>query len=427
VPAPFFETPSFDLSEAALMPNPFPRIRPTPAFLLSLALLLIGLFPLPGGWGRSVRLSLRSPEINRADREQSAGGYYEGLIGVGDGRDELSMRLLGKPANWANIHQIDAIRNLTMDPLQFELKPNIERTLFGRRFSTNAYGLRDRPTTLEKPSGTFRIALLGSSMDMGWGVGTEETYENLLEDWLNAHAGKLGLSRRFEVQNFAVAAYSPLNRLESFERQTLTFDPDMVIYSATLLDVRLLEIYLENLLKTRVRPRDPKLREILDGAGLTAADLRLDRNKQFPNKARVKAKIAPILWPMTDAVLGRLASVCRARDLPLVEVLIPRVSDTDESARRAEQVAKHIGIAARHSITMVDLSASYDGQDPATLEIATWDDHPNALGHRVLFKGLAGALVKDQNIYTKLFGVSPSSAGSGIACEKEDLKDEHNL
>jgi hypothetical protein len=393
------------------------KFQPTPAFLLSLGLLLVGLIPFPGGWGRAIRLSLRSPEISRADRERSAGGYYEGLIGVGDGRDELSMRLLGKPANWANIHQIDAIRNLPGDPLQFELKPNIDRTLFGRRFSTNAYGLRDRPTTLEKPAGTFRIALLGSSMDMGWGVGTEETYENLLEDWLNAHARKLRLSRRFEVQNFAVAAYSPLNRLESFERKALTFDPDMVLYSATLLDVRLLEIYLENLLKTQVRPTDPRLLALLEGAGLTDADLRLNARKKLPNKDRVKAKIAPILWPMTDAVLARLADDCRARGLPLVEVLIPRVSDTDESDRRAEQVARHVGIAARHSIPMIDLSASYDGQDPANLEIATWDDHPNALGHHVLFKGLAAALVHDQAIYTKLFCIPSSPASAGVARE----------
>jgi len=409
------------------MSNPTVKFRPTPAFLLSLGLLLVGVFPFPGGWGRAVRLSLRSPEISRADREQSAGGYYEGLIGVGDGRDELSMRLLGKPANWANIHQIDAIRNLPGDPLQFELKPNIERTLFGRRFSTNAYGLRDRPTTLEKPPGTFRIALLGSSMDMGWGVGTEETYENLLEDWLNAHARKLKLSRRFEVQNFAVAAYSPLNRLESFERKALTFKPDMVIYSSTLLDVRLLEIYLENLLKTRVRPSDPRLLALLDSAGLAAADLRLNGKKDFANKPRVKAKIGPILWPMTDAVVGRLADDCRARGLPLVGVLIPRVSDTDENTRRAEQVARHVGVAARHSVPMIDLSASYDGQDPAELEIATWDDHPNALGHRVLFKGLAAALVKNPDIYTKLFSVPNSSASAGAAREKEAFTDGHDL
>ena len=73
---------------------------------------------------------------------------------------------------------------------------------------------------VEKPPGTFRIAVLGSSMDMGWGVTYQETYSHLLEDWLNAHAARRGLARRrFEVLNFAVAAYSPLQRLETLPPQ----------------------------------------------------------------------------------------------------------------------------------------------------------------------------------------------------------------
>ena len=74
----------------------------------------------------------------------------------------------------------------------FELKPNIHRTLFGQPFTTNAHGMRDRVYAVAKPAGTFRIAVLGSSMDMGWGVGTDETYVNLLEDWLNLHAERRG-------------------------------------------------------------------------------------------------------------------------------------------------------------------------------------------------------------------------------------------
>ena len=50
--------------------------------------------------------------------------------------------------------------------------------------------------------------------------------------------------RRFEVLNFAVAAYSPLQRLETLRRKALAFHPDLVIYSATMLDLRLMEIHL---------------------------------------------------------------------------------------------------------------------------------------------------------------------------------------
>ena len=79
-------------------------------FIKSLAILLLGLAPVPAGWAgaRSVKDSLRSSELNRADSEAAAGGYYEGLIGGGDGpqgaRGELAMALLGKPTDWGRFH-----------------------------------------------------------------------------------------------------------------------------------------------------------------------------------------------------------------------------------------------------------------------------------------------------------------------------------
>ena len=131
---------------------------------------------------------------------------------------ELAMRLMGKPSDWVRFHAANVAQVLKGDFLLFELKPNLRRTLFGQPFTTNRHGLRDREYTVAKPPGVFRIVVLGSSIDMGWGVGTEAIYVNLLEDWLNAHAARRRLGRRFEVINFAVAAYSPPQRLEAFRR-----------------------------------------------------------------------------------------------------------------------------------------------------------------------------------------------------------------
>ena len=113
------------------------------------ALLAITIIPLPRGL-RSTLRQLRSPEPNRADREAHAGGYYLGLIeGAADsGRDELSLRLLGKTGDWKSFHEIDATKYLRGDMLQFELKPNVSEAMFGLAFTTNADGLRDRPTSV---------------------------------------------------------------------------------------------------------------------------------------------------------------------------------------------------------------------------------------------------------------------------------------
>ena len=103
------------------------------------------------------------------------------------------MRLLGKPSDWVRFHAANVRgSSRTTTSSSSSSSPNLSRTLFGQPFTTNSHGLRDREYAVEKPAGVFRIAVLGSSIDMGWGVGTEETYVNLLEDWLNAHAAQPG-------------------------------------------------------------------------------------------------------------------------------------------------------------------------------------------------------------------------------------------
>ena len=379
-------------------------------FAQTLALLMLGIAPLPLGWGkaRDVIESTRSPELNRNDREASAAGYYEGLIGGGEGpqggRSEIALRLLGKPTEWARFHASNVTRPLPDgDFLQFELKANVLKTIFGRPFITNSHGMRDREYSAEKTPGTFRIAVLGSSMDMGWGIGTEETYVNLLEDWLNAYAAKHHLARRFEVLNFAVAAYSPLQRLESYRRKARAFQPDMVIYSATMLDTRLMEIHLCDLFRGHCDLGFDFVREAVVTAGLSAEDLRTDSEDRLVYKDVVKQKLRDKYWPIYDETLGELAAECRSDNVLLACMIIPRVGKADAPAARAEPVARIKGIAKHHAIPMFDLSTTFDDQDPAQFEIAPWDDHPNVLGHHRLFVGLSRAMVDDPDLSRKIF------------------------
>jgi hypothetical protein len=392
-------------------PDGAARLRPARVcFAQTLALLLLGLVPVPLGWARarSVFESARSAGLSRADREGAGGGYYEGLIGRGDGArgdgNDLSLRLLGKPAEWARFSAANVCQALPDgDFLQFDLKPNVRKPLFGHDFTTNSHGMRDREYPVEKPENTFRVAVLGSSMDMGWGVGTDETYVNLLEDWLNAHAAKRGLSRRFEVLNFAVAAYSPLQRLESYRRKARQFRPDLVLYSATTLDTRLMEIHLCDLFRGRSDLRYDFLKRAVAGAGLTAADVRTDGEDRLLHKDVVKRKLRPFYWPVYDAALGTLAADCRSEGVALACVVIPRVGKADAPAARAETVARLKGVAAHHAVPLFDLSATFDGQDPSKFAIADWDDHPNAQGHRRIFLGLTRALVDDPACYELMF------------------------
>lgn len=386
--------------------------RPSPLhFAATLTLLILGVAPLPRALSEG-RESARSLEPNRADREAGAGGYYEGLIEgveVANGmRSELSLRLLGKPVEWVRFQAANVSRPALKDFLQFELIPGLDTVLYGRRFTINGRGMRDRDYTVTKPEGTFRIALLGSSIDMGWGVGNDETYENLLEDWLNDHARRRGIDRRFEVLNFAVAAYGPLQRYALLGRKVEAYAPDLVIYSATTLDARLLEIHLTGLLMRKVDPTYPFVRAAIADAGITEEDKRTGPDRQYVHKDAVKLKVRAHFWPILDATLAALAGECRSKDLPIVFLAIPRAGRADEPDARAAAVARIAGIAARLAVPLIDLTPTFDRADPAEVAVAPWDDHPNATGHRRIFLALAHALVDRPELYRDLFGVDPA-------------------
>src|SRR6516225_8128727 len=89
--------------------------------LQGLALLALAVVPWPERWTvlRSVIASARSPELNRAEREIHAVGYYEGLIGGTDSaegaRGELALRLLGKPNGWVRFNDAGVSRLLPGD------------------------------------------------------------------------------------------------------------------------------------------------------------------------------------------------------------------------------------------------------------------------------------------------------------------------
>ena len=126
-----------------------------------------------------------------------------------------------------------------------------------------------------------------------------------------------------------MAAYSPLQRLETLRRNGLAFRPDLVIYSATTLDVRLMEIHLCEMLRNGVDLRYAFLKQAIDEAGVAASDLRRDALGELIHKGRLHAKLKPYYWGLYDRTLGMLAAECRSAGLPMVMVIIPRVGKED--------------------------------------------------------------------------------------------------
>jgi hypothetical protein len=402
----------------------------------ALVLLALALIPWPADWEqlRGMVESVRSTELTRAVRETHSAGYYEGLIRGNDPSDmpsvESSLHLIGKPSGLVRFQEAGVVHYLEDDFLQFELQPMVRRTLFGQPFFTNAFGMHDDPVTIEKPVGTIRIAVLGSSMDMGWGVRYQDTYMNQLQKWLDSHAARNGLltPSRFEILNFAVAAYSPMQRLETLRRKALKFHPDLVIYSATTLDTRLMEIHLCEVFRKSIDLKYDFLRQVT-AAAVSAYNLRVDSEGEIVDKKALKSKLRPLYWHLYDETLGAIAAECRTAGLPLVMVIIPRVGKSDAPSVRAEPVARLKAIASHYGLTVLDLSDTFDEFEPATLQIAAWDDHPNAQGHHRLFLALARAVVRNESLYHRLFRTDyrptiQTDPGPALVSEKLDAPNQ---
>lgn len=117
------------------------------------------------------------------------------------------------------------------DPeLIYELNPGVTHG----DVSINAWGMRDDPTTREKPPGCFRIAFVGDSISCGMGICEKRVlYHDVLERELNAGAAP---GRRFECLNFSANGYSIEQELRLFRLRVRAFDPDVVVVQSCLND-----------------------------------------------------------------------------------------------------------------------------------------------------------------------------------------------
>lgn len=89
---------------------------------------------------------------------------------------------------------------------------------------TNSKGIRaDREIPYEKPDGVKRIALLGDSFGMGYGVDLEDTFSNQM---------KLALERagvKCEIVNLSVSGHGTAEQLITLKEEGLRYQPDLVV------------------------------------------------------------------------------------------------------------------------------------------------------------------------------------------------------
>lgn len=282
------------------------------------------------------------------------------------------------------------------DPeIRKELPAHFDGLMLGTRVRTNAFGMRGGETTLEKPAGVFRIAVLGDSWAFGWGVGAGEEFPAVLETLLRPGPG----GRRVEVLNFSMFAYNTLQELAVLKRKAMRFGPDLVLVAYNVNDVEGLDPERQD------ATGDAMLREIETSLNTYSHLIRfvderlrrlaLSRGVERSGKvASYQALYAPdsVAWQRVRGALREIRDVAAQGGASTYVVLCPWINVLSRDNpyigihRQVTEAAAELGIPS------LDLFPVFEGRDAAALRISPLDGHPRAEGHRIAAAAIADDL-----------------------------------
>jgi D-alanyl-lipoteichoic acid acyltransferase DltB (MBOAT superfamily) len=316
-------------------------------------------------------LSLRSDQLSPVDAASLQRGYYEDLTRVDRFNSQLWEVYSKKPLNWLDATG-SGLTRFTGDFRKTELIPSYQSTTSFSVITTNRWGMRDRKYELVPAPGTFRIAMLGASNVMGWGVEDDETFEALFEEKLNIDlVGDRW--QRFESLNLGVPGYYPLQQLPTLEK-ALEFQPDAFYYIATGRELSRGAYYLAEFVTEGGAPPYPELQRIADAAGLADASDLSDGLR----------RLRPYQGELLDWLYRELVAQGTANGTQSVFVFLPQLERGDWE----DETAETLSLAENAGFHIIDMSDIYDGLE-GSLAIAEWDNHPNARGHELIAERLA--------------------------------------
>ncbi len=134
---------------------------------------------------------------------------------------EVSLRVLG--VSYPVFHRYDPIRGKALVPG----KEGWFRSEGEAYVRINSAGFRDVEHALEKPEGTYRIAILGDSYMEARQVSLEHMFGQRLEEYLRSCDTKT--YQKIETLSFGQGGYSTTDELLTLKHHVWPYNPDMVL------------------------------------------------------------------------------------------------------------------------------------------------------------------------------------------------------
>jgi len=244
-------------------------------------------------------------------------------------------------------------------------RPNADAQLMGVHVRTNAYGMRSGDIAEKAAPGVARIAFVGDSIAMGWGVAEQETFAHQVIAALQASG------RKVDGYNLGVGNYNTTQELALFRDTGARLKPDIVVLCYFINDAEPMPKYADN--------------DWLDehSAAWVVFRYRIDSLfRQFGEapdwKHYYRALYEPNAegWKQTRAALSGFAESARKLGAELIVFNIPELREL-KPYPFGDVTAKVRQVVEKHHVPFVDLLPSVETLDPASLWVTVPDPHPN--------------------------------------------------
>ncbi|MBI1381708.1 MAG: hypothetical protein GC161_11555 [Planctomycetaceae bacterium] len=289
--------------------------------------------------------------------------------------------------------------SLDLDGMLFRQRPGLDLDLGSHRLSTNALGLRGPEIALPKPTGHYRVLMIGDSVVYGWGVDDADTFVRRLEVEWNGR----GDWRTYEIINAGHLVYDTVQQLALLRELGPVVQPDFVVLVYVVNDVEPTRDLVEDHLGLPREP-DPMVESgapepswLADAAANIhpiwphlAALLRLEAQRSERYGALLERHggrwipeehgAGPRGWERSRAALLDMSATCDSWGVPflVLDHSFPPVPSLELLCRE-------------HGIDWADFrfTGAEQGLD---IRNSRSDSHANSEGHRLLLEKLRAAL-----------------------------------
>jgi lysophospholipase L1-like esterase len=277
----------------------------------------------------------------------------------------------------------------------------------GAYYRTNAHAIRG-PEYLEHPEpGTFRIAMTGDSITMGWGVEEGFAYPAQVEARLNANPLEHATDtqgqpvQHFEVLNFGLAGLNTLAAIRRLEQKSRIYSPALAVYGFTINDIegahyrRSDDAKVNSALADRYRAHYTSSSYLLRTLWPNWIALR-ERISPTPGSLRVTQFENyfenPKAWANLDRGLARFRKFGESNGLCSVVFIHTHLTQLGPFHLYHPIYDKVADAAAAHGLPVVRSYPAFDSARASAYWVSYWDAHPNASAHALLANVLEAGL-----------------------------------